>query len=140
MPKKKNVTIIGAGLVGSLLAIYLQKRDCQVDVYERRPDMRKESMRAGKSINLALSNRGWRPLIEVGLEEKLSKLIIPMKGRMMHDLAGNLSFQPYGKTGQAINSISRGGLNSLLMDTAEQHGVNFHFEYKCLGFGFALHT
>jgi kynurenine 3-monooxygenase len=98
--------------------------------------MRKEAMRAGKSINLALSNRGWRPLTEVGLEEKLNQLIIPMKGRMMHDLAGNLSFQPYSKEGQAINSISRGGLNSLLMDTAESHGVKFHFEFKCTGIDF----
>jgi kynurenine 3-monooxygenase len=98
--------------------------------------MRKEAMRAGKSINLALSNRGWRPLTEVGLEEKLNQLILPMKGRMMHDLEGNLSFQPYGKEGQAINSISRGGLNSLLMDTAESHGVKFHFEFKCTGIDF----
>ena len=131
MAKKKHIVIIGAGLVGSLLSIYLRKRGCKVDVYERRPDMRKASMRAGKSINLALSNRGWRPLTEVGLEEALKKLIIPMKGRMMHDLEGNLSFQPYGKKGQAINSISRGGLNSLLMNTAESQGVKFHFEYKC---------
>ena len=107
MANKKHITIIGAGLVGSLLSIYLQKRGYKVEVYERRPDMRKEAIRAGKSINLALSNRGWRPLTEVGLEEKLNQLIIPMKGRMMHDMEGNLSFQPYGKEGQAINSIKR---------------------------------
>ena len=136
MADKKQITIIGAGLVGSLLSIYLQKRGYKVDVYERRPDMRKEAIRAGKSINLALSNRGWRPLTEVGLEEKLNKLIIPMKGRVIHDLAGNLSFQSYGKEGEAINSISRGGLNGLLMDTAESHGVNFHFEFKCTDIDF----
>ena len=136
MADKKHITIIGAGLVGSLLSIYLQKRGYKVDVYERRADMRQETIRAGKSINLALSNRGWRPLTEVGLEEKLNQLIIPMKGRMMHDLAGNLSFQPYGKQGQAINSISRGGLNSLLMDTAESIGVKFHFNFKCIGIDF----
>jgi kynurenine 3-monooxygenase len=136
MANKKHITIIGAGLVGSLLSIYLQKRGYKVDVYERRPDMRRKTIRAGKSINLALSNRGWRPLTEVGLEEKLNQLIIPMKGRMMHDKAGNLSFQPYGKEGQAINSISRGGLNSLLMDTAESHGVKFHFDFKCTGIDF----
>ena len=131
MAKKQHIVIIGAGLVGSLLSIYLQKRGYRVDVYERRPDMRKANIRAGKSINLALSNRGWRPLAEVGLEEELKKLIIPMKGRMMHDLKGNLSFQPYGKEGQAINSISRGGLNSLLINTAEDQGVKFNFEYRC---------
>ena len=136
MANKKHITIIGAGLVGSLLSIYLQKRGYKVDVYERRADMRKEAIRAGKSINLALSNRGWRPLTEVGLEEKLNRLIIPMKGRMMHDMEGNLSFQPYGKEGEAINSISRGGLNSLLMDTAESHGVKFHFGFKCTGIDF----
>lgn len=136
MASEKHITIIGAGLVGSLLSIYLQKRDYKVDVYERRPDMRKETMRAGKSINLALSNRGWRPLTEVGLEKKLNQLIILMKGRMMHDLEGNLSFQPYGKEGQAINSISRGGLNSLLMDAAESHGVKFHFNFKCIDIDF----
>ena len=121
MAKNKHIVIIGAGLVGSLLSIYLRKREYRVDVYERRPDMRRASIRAGKSINLALSNRGWRPLTEVGLEEALKKLIIPMKGRMMHDLEGNLSFQPYGKEGQAINSISRSGLNSLLMNTAARN-------------------
>jgi kynurenine 3-monooxygenase len=135
---KGQVIIIGAGLVGSLLSIYLQKRGYSVEVYERRPDMRHADIRAGKSINLALSNRGWRPLTEVGLEDALNRLIIPMKGRMMHNLAGELSFQPYGKEGQAINSISRGGLNSLLMDTAESHGVSFHFEYKCTNIDFEL--
>jgi len=136
MNKQSRITIIGAGLVGSLLSIYLSKRGYEVDVYERRPDMRRANIKAGKSINLALSNRGWRPLTEVGIEEELKKLIIPMKGRMMHNMEGDLSFQPYGKEGQAINSISRGGLNSLLMDTAEGDGVNFHFEYRCTDIDF----
>ncbi len=136
MSKQNKITIIGAGLVGSLLSIYLRKRGYQVDVYERRPDMRSANIKAGKSINLALSNRGWRPLTEVGIEEELKKIIIPMKGRMMHNLEGKLSFQAYGKEGQAINSISRGGLNSLLMDTAESHGVNFHFEFRCTDIDF----
>ncbi len=137
MQHQEHITIIGAGLVGSLLAAYLQKRGYQVNVFERRPDLRKEQLRAGKSINLALSNRGWRPLTEIGIEEQLKQLIIPMKGRMMHDPEGNLSFQPYGKEGQAINSISREGLNALLMDTAEQYGAKFHFNHKCLAIDFA---
>jgi kynurenine 3-monooxygenase len=136
MTKRKHITIIGAGLVGSLLSIYLHKRGYKVDVYERRPDMRQANIRAGKSINLALSNRGWRPLTEVGIEDELKKLIIPMKGRMIHDMEGNISFQPYGKEGQAINSISRGGLNSLLMNTAEAKGVKFHFEHRCTDIDF----
>jgi len=97
----------------------LQQRGYQVDVYERRPDLRKASIRAGKSINLALSDRGWRALAQVGIEEQLRQLVIPMPGRMIHDKQGKLNFQPYGKSGQAINSVSRGGLNALLMDRAE---------------------
>lgn len=136
MNSRQHIVVIGAGLVGSLLAIYLQKRGYLVDVYERRQDLRKADIRAGKSINLALSNRGWRALAEVGLEAQLKKLIIPMQGRMMHDHDGNLSFQPYGKEGQAINSISRGSLNTLLIGRAEEAGVKFHFEMKCTGIDF----
>lgn len=128
----KNISIIGAGLVGSLWAIYLRKMGHNVAVYERRPDLRNTDISAGKSINLALSNRGWRPLKEVGLQAELEKMIIPMKGRMMHDNTGKLTFQPYGKEGQVINSISRGGLNALLMNKAEQLGAAFYFEHKCV--------
>ena len=130
--QSKNISIVGAGLIGSLLAIYLRKQGHVVTVFERRPDLRKADISAGKSINLALSNRGWKPLKEVGLEEEMLKMIIPMKGRVMHDTAGELTFQPYGKDGQAINSISRGGLNALLMDKAEELGAQFKFEHKCL--------
>ncbi len=132
----KNISIIGAGLVGSLLAIYLKRQGHTVTVYERRPDLRKGNISAGRSINLALSDRGWQPLKEVGLEEYLLQMIIPMKGRIMHDNAGQITLQPYGKEGQAINSISRGGLNSLLMNKAESLGVNFKFEHKCLEIDF----
>lgn len=130
--QSKNISIVGAGLIGSLLAIYLRKQGHSVTVFERRPDLRKADISAGKSINLALSNRGCKPLKEVGLEEEMLKMIIPMKGRMMHNTAGELSFQPYGKEGQAINSISRGGLNALLMDRAEELGAQIKFEHKCL--------
>ncbi len=128
----KQISIIGAGLVGSLWAIYLRRQGHQVTVFERRPDLRNSTLSAGKSINLALSNRGWQPLKEVGLQAELEKMIIPMKGRMMHDVQGNLTFQPYGKAGQAINSISRGGLNALLMNKAEALGAQFKFEHKCV--------
>jgi kynurenine 3-monooxygenase len=130
MKKELHIAITGAGLVGSLLAIYLKNRGYQVSVFERRNDMRKNAGYEGRSINLALSNRGIRALEEVGLAEELKKEAIPMHGRMIHDLHGNLNFQPYGKAGQYINSISRSGLNKVLMTKAESLGVGFHFEQR----------
>lgn len=130
MKTQKHIAITGAGLVGSLLAIYLKNRGYQVSVFERRNDMRKTAGYEGRSINLALSNRGIRALEEVGLAEELKKEAIPMHGRMIHDLQGNLNFQPYGKAGQYINSISRSGLNKVLMTKAESLGVEFHFEQR----------
>ena len=130
MTFQKHIAITGAGLVGSLLAIYLIKRGYRVAVFERRNDMRKSVGYEGRSINLALSNRGIRALEEVGLAEELKKEAIPMHGRMIHDLQGNLNFQPYGKAGQYINSISRSGLNKVLMTKAESLGVEFHFEQQ----------
>jgi len=125
--KKQHIAIAGAGLVGSLLSIYLAKRGHRVSVFERRPDMRKQTVDAGRSINLALSNRGLRALDEVGLTSEIKKAAIPMHGRIMHDRQGKLTFQPYGKEGQFINSISRSNLNMVLMDKAESLGVEFHF-------------
>ncbi|MFM8849651.1 MAG: FAD-dependent oxidoreductase [Cytophagales bacterium] len=130
MKQTKHIALIGAGLVGSLLAIYLRKRKLEVSVFERRPDMRKKGYEGGRSINLALSNRGIRALEEVGLASVLKQSAIPMHGRMIHDQKGNLNFQPYGKEGQYINSVSRGGLNQVLITEAEKLGVEFHFEKK----------
>ena len=129
--EKKNTVIIGAGLVGSLLSIYLSKRGYKVSVYERRGDMRKEKLSAGKSINLALSDRGIKALEEVGLMEEIRKICIPMHGRFMHNADGTTAYQAYGKEGQYINSVSRGDLNCKLMDLAEEHGVNILFNEKC---------
>ncbi len=123
----KNIAIVGAGLVGSVMACYLAKRGYQVDLFERRSDPRIENPEGGRSINLALSNRGWKPLAELGLEDSVKKLIIPMRGRMMHDEEGNLTYQQYGRDGEAINSISRGGLNELLLNHAEEEGIRMHF-------------
>ncbi len=134
--RNKHIAIAGAGLVGSLLSIYLVKRGYQVSVFERRPDMRKHVLGAGRSINLALSNRGIRALDFVGLADGMKKVAIPMRGRMMHGHQGELTFQPYGKDGQFINSVSRSGLNMMLMEEAEKLGVNFFFEYKCVGVDF----
>jgi kynurenine 3-monooxygenase len=127
----KNITLIGAGLVGSLLSIYLAKRGYKVSIYERRPDMRTNRISAGRSINLALSDRGWRGLEGVGIGDEIRKVAIPMKGRMIHGIDSKLTFQPYGKEGQAIYSVSRGGLNCVLMDLAEKHGATIHFDERC---------
>jgi len=128
---KKNITITGAGLVGSLLSIYLSKRGYKVKVFERRDDMRKEKMVAGRSINLALSDRGLLALDKVGLADEIKKIAIPMHGRFIHNLDGSTAFQPYGKQGQYINSVSRATLNMKLMDLAEEQGVEIFFNHKC---------
>jgi kynurenine 3-monooxygenase len=131
--KSKTIAIAGGGLVGSLLSLYLVRRGYQVQVFERRPDMRTNNMFGGRSINLALSARGIAALAEVGLADSISNIAIPMHGRMVHDVKGNLSFQPYGKEGQFINSISRSDLNILLINAAEAAGVEFLFEHRCIG-------
>ncbi|MFT3981538.1 MAG: NAD(P)/FAD-dependent oxidoreductase [Ferruginibacter sp.] len=128
---KKEVTIIGAGLVGSLLSIYLSKRGYKVTIYERRPDMRKEAIIAGRSINLALSDRGIKALEEVGIMDDIRQIAIPMHGRQMHNADGSSAYQAYGKEGQFINSVSRGELNKKLMDLAEANGVEIFFHHKC---------
>jgi kynurenine 3-monooxygenase len=129
--QKKNIVIVGAGLVGSLLAIYLSRRGHKVRIYERRGDMRKEKMTAGRSINLALSDRGLLALEKLGLAEQIREIAIPMHGRYIHNLSGNPAFQPYGKEGQFINSVSRGTLNMKLMDLAEEMGAEIHFNQRC---------
>jgi len=128
---KKEVIIVGAGLVGSLLSIYLSKRGYELKVYERLGDMRKEKIAAGRSINLALSDRGIKALEEVGVMDEIRKIAIPMHGRFIHNADGSTSFQPYGKQGQFINSVSRGDLNKKLMDLAEKNGVDILFNQKC---------
>jgi kynurenine 3-monooxygenase len=133
MKKNKHIAIVGGGLVGSMLSIYLAKRGYKVSVFERRSDMRKHSADAGRSINLALSNRGIKSLEEIGLADQLKKASVPMRGRMMHDLYGKLTFQPYGTEGQFINSVSRSGLNKVLMTEAEANGVTFSFDSRCPG-------
>src|SRR5688500_6677484 len=127
---KKEITIIGAGLVGSLLSIYLSKRGHQVTIYERRPDMRRESISAGRSINLALSDRGIKALEEVGIMNEIRKIAIPMHGRQLHNAVGTSAFQPYGAEGQFINSVSRGELNMKLMDLAEKTSVKIKFDKR----------
>ena len=125
----KNITIVGAGLAGSLMAILLAKRGFEVEVYEWRPDMRKVNISAGKSINLALSERGLRALRLVGMDDFIMREVVPMKGRLVHNADGTKSLQKYsGREGNFINSVSRGGLNKALMTKAEEYeNVKFHF-------------
>jgi kynurenine 3-monooxygenase len=130
----ETVSLIGAGLNGPLLALGLIKRGFRVDIYERRPDMRRVRTSAGRSINLALSTRGIHALAQAGLWDEMRKIIIPMKGRMMHSATAELTFQPYGKDeSEVINSISRSDLNMALMNAAEQQGVKICFEERCIG-------
>ena len=133
MNKKDNILIIGAGLCGSLLALRLAQRGYKVEVYESRPDLRTTDISAGRSINLALSDRGLKALRLCGMEEKAREICIPMYGRLMHDTLGNTFASNYsGREGEYINSISRGDLNAILLDEAEKHeNVNIHFNKKC---------
>ncbi|MCE2963864.1 MAG: FAD-dependent oxidoreductase [Chitinophagales bacterium] len=129
---QKKATIIGAGLVGSLQACYLQKRGYKVDVYESRGDMRKVGYIGGRSINLALSTRGWTALEKIGLADEIHKIAIPMYGRTIHGIDGSINYQPYGKENQAIYSVSRGELNKRMVELADSFlEVDFHFDHFC---------
>lgn len=128
-----KITIIGGGLSGTLMAIYLAKRGFEINLFERRPDMRKNKISAGKSINLALSTRGLRALEKVGLDKEILADAIPMYGRMIHSKIGELAYQPYGKEGQAINSVSRGRLNTRLLELADEfENITLHFNTRCI--------
>lgn len=132
--KAETITLIGAGLNGPLLALGLVKRGFPVEIYERRPDMRRVEMSAGRSINLALSARGIYALAQAGLWQQMQKIIIPMKGRVMHSANSELTFQAYGKDeSEVINSISRAELNMALLNEAEARGVRISFQQRCTG-------
>lgn len=136
LPSKK-ITIVGAGLVGSLLAIYCARKGYRVQLFEKRPDPRanlkkSEQVGEGRSINLAISRRGIYALERLGIEKEILQQAIPMSGRMMHSLSGELTYQAYGQTSlDSINSISRGWLNCVLLDHAEKTpGVEIYFDQK----------
>jgi len=130
----QRISLIGAGLNGPLLALGLTERGHKVEIYERRPDMRRVRMSAGRSINLALSTRGIHALTHAGLWGQMHDIIIPMKGRMMHSASSELTFQPYGKDeSEVINSISRAELSISLMNAAESRGVEIRFQHRCTG-------
>ena len=143
LPTAEPLTVMGAGLVGSLLSLYLAQRGHPVQVFERRADPRRAGFQEGRSINLALSDRGWRALEGVGVADDIRRVGIPMTGRVMHDPQGGLTRQPYGQDGQAIYSVNRGHLNRRLLDLAEARpNVRLRFGQQCLGIdlkGQALH-
>lgn len=128
-----NVMIIGAGLAGSLQACFLARRGANVSIYERRPDPRVHGFLGGRSINLALSTRGIYALQQVGLAEQVLADAVPMRGRMLHSPTGDLRYQPYSSNPtDAINSVSRGGLNVTLLNAAESYqNVSLHFVSRC---------
>ena len=142
MKNNQNILIIGAGLCGSLLALRLGQRGFQVTVMEMRPDLRKVDISAGRSINLAFSDRGNKAMKLVGIENKVKELCIPMNGRMLHDKEGNTLLSNYsGRDYEYINSISRGGLNALLLNEAEAlDNVTIHFNKKCKSVDFEKTT
>lgn len=129
----RRFAIVGAGLAGPLMAAYLGQAGYEVDLFERRDDPRRAGYSGGRSINLALSTRGLHALHEVGLADEMLRLAVPMRGRMIHDRAGNQRFQPYDKDPtRCINSVSRGGLNIALLNAAERcPAVRVHFQQRC---------
>lgn len=137
----KKIAIVGAGLVGSLQAILMAQKGYQVSVFERREDLRKAEVLAGRSINLALSDRGWKAVELAGIADEIRKIAIPMYGRCMHAIDGTLSYQPYGKEGQAIYSVSRGQLNQKLMNLADEYpNIEYNFDRKCLDLDLKTNT
>lgn len=127
-----NITIVGGGLVGSLLAIFLAKRGHTVSVFERRGDPRKTDVYAGRSINLVVSHRGWTSLRAAGVEDAVKEIVVPVYARMMHDRDGKLNRVPYSIDNRAIHSVSRGELNRRLLSEAEKlPNVKLYFNHRC---------
>ncbi len=142
MSSGKSVTVLGAGLAGSLIAILLARRGVAVRVLERRPDLRKHRLSAGRSINLALADRGIHALKVAGVYDAVAPLLIPMPGRVLHDLVGATQFVPYGqRPHEVIYSVSRPGLNEVLLDCAERlSGVELCFDQECTALDLAAGT
>src|SRR5215813_4518871 len=137
----EEVTVLGAGLVGTVLSMFLAKAGYRARVYERNPDIREVTITSGRSINLTLCDRGFSALDALGAGEAVRAISVPAYGRVIHGLKGDLSLQPYGNHNEAIYSISRSDLNIALLNFAEKHyGVTFHFNEKCVGVDLANAT
>src|SRR5215216_5068902 len=136
-----RIIIIGAGLVGSVLAMFLARKGYRVDVYERQPDLREVDTRGGRSINLTLCDRGFKALDNIGVGQIVRGISVPAYGRLIHDLKGGVALQPYGNNNEAIHSISRSDLNKALLNFAEQNfDIAFYFNQRCLGVDLASAT
>jgi kynurenine 3-monooxygenase len=134
---RARFTVVGGGPVGSLLAVSLARHGYEVGLYEGRPDSRQTSIYQGRSINIALSDRGWTSLAKVGIGDEVRQQAIPMYHRAIHGVDGELSRLPYGQEGDAIWSVSRGGINEHLLDLAEREpGVATHFEHRLVDIDF----
>ena len=129
--RNKNISIVGGGLVGSLLSIFLSQQGAKVSVFDKRSDIRLNKVAAGRSINLALSNRGRKALRMLDLEDDILDISVPMSKRIMHSHEGVLTEQPYGQIGQSIYSVSRRELNIKLLNIAESNSVKIFFNQDC---------
>ncbi len=133
MPDKsiEEISVVGAGPVGCVLATLLAQRGFDVVVYEKRADMRLREAGGGRSINLVLTDRGLQALDRLGIRQKVLDLTVPVRGRMMHSVDGQLAYQPYGKDESECNySVSRDMLNEFLLDAAAEAGVEIHFQHE----------
>lgn len=140
---QETVHIVGSGLVGPLAALFLRQAQVPVELYERRPDLRKSGKAEGRSINLAMNERGLRALDCVGLKSEVMNMAIPMRGRMLHDVTGKTTFVPYGQENnlhEAIFSVSRGALNAALLNEAERNGITINFNHVCCGYDNQAHS
>lgn len=135
-----KVTIIGAGLVGSLWAVLLKRRGFDVDVFEKRSDLRLDTKDSGRSINLIITSRGMHALEQAGLLDEALRLSVPVYGRMMHSKTGELAYQPYGMDNERNLSISRSSLNQFLITASEKAGVKFHFNHDLKNIDFSQKT
>ena len=142
MANEKKIIIVGAGLVGSLLGVLLGKRGYEVELYEKRGDQRKVDADSGRSINLALSSRGIKAFQDAGIYEKIKPLLIPMRGRMLHQADGSQQFSPYGQRDhEVIYSVPRDELNKLMVNEAVvAEPVHVIFDQKCIGVDFENRT
>jgi kynurenine 3-monooxygenase len=129
MQTPQKIAVVGSGLVGTLLAIYLKRQGHIVHVFDRSIDIRKVTF-SGRSINLVMSNRGWKALANLGLDDEIKKIGIPVDKRAIHIEKDTINYQYYGKEGETIYSLSRGILNRKMIDLAENEGVEFFFEQK----------
>jgi kynurenine 3-monooxygenase len=134
---RRSFTVVGGGPVGALLAIVLARHGYKVELYEGRPDSRKTSIYQGKSINIALSDRGWTSLDKIGIGADAKQRSIPMYHRAIHDPGGEISQLAYGKEGDAIWSVSRSGINEQLLDIADaEPNITTHFEHRLIDIDF----